>query len=141
MNFAMAPDATVGRLKARLVAWMEARGMGPDWTIEGEDDDPITFDKEYHVTELIQEIPIRIFLKQGAYEVLPSTSWIKLSDQIVARKHLPTGTLLRIYPVDCVVADQDQVDFSYTFDWEADKQYWFDVIYEDGRDAMMPRGK
>jgi hypothetical protein len=107
MNFAMAPDATVGRLKARVIDWMNARGMGPDWTIEGDEDGPIDFDAEYHVTEAIQEVPIRIYLKQEAYEVPPSTSWIKLSDQIVAQKHLPTGTLLRIYPVDCVVSDPD----------------------------------
>jgi hypothetical protein len=134
MNFAMAPDATVGRLKMRVIDWMNARGLGSEWTIEGEEDDPIDFDETFHVTELVCEVPIRIFLKQEAYEVLPSMSWIKLSDQIVAQKHLPICTLLRIYPVDCIISDQDSVDFSYTFDWVADKQYWFDVTYEEGRD-------
>jgi hypothetical protein len=101
---------------------------------QGADDDPVDFEAEYHITDAIPEVPIKIYLKQEEIEVLPSTSWMKLSDSLVEKKYLPVGTLFRIYPTDGSVTDQDHEDLSYTFDWEAGKQYWYEIVYEAGRD-------
>jgi hypothetical protein len=134
MFFAMPGDATVGRLKERVVDWMTQRGQGEDWTIEGEDREEIDFEYEYQVIPIEREVPIRIFLKQTEMEVLPSMSWINLSDQPVRNMQLPPGTLFRIYPVDGPAVNQDAEDHSYTIDWEEGKQYSFEIVYDISKD-------
>jgi hypothetical protein len=57
-------DATVGRLRERVVDWMRQRGQGEDWTIGGADREAIDFDFEYPVTAIEREVPIDIYLKQ-----------------------------------------------------------------------------
>jgi hypothetical protein len=134
MCFAMAEDATIGRLKERVVDWMRQRGQGEDWTIEGNDLEVIDFNYEYQVNAIEREDPLRIFLRQAEIEVLPSTSWINLSDRLVREWQLPIGTLLRIYPATGSVGNRSEEDHSYTIDWEADKQYWFDIVYDEAKD-------
>jgi hypothetical protein len=127
MNFALPQDATLERLKARSVEWMEQGGHGADWTIDGEDNEPIDFEFEYEIIPLVPvvpEVPIRIFLKQLELQIMPSIPLTLLSDQIVER----------IYPNDGSVDNRDAEDFSYTFDWQADHQYWFDVVYDPAKD-------
>jgi hypothetical protein len=134
MPFAMPEDATLGRLKERLADWMNQRGQGPDWTIEGRDREQIDFEFTYEVIPLIREVPMKIYLRQWELIVLPSQSWIDLSDQLVKKIGLPKGTLFRIYPVVGTVDNQDAEDHSYSIDWEAEKQYWFDIIYDISKD-------
>jgi hypothetical protein len=105
--FAMAEDATIGRLKGLVADWMKQRGQGEDWTTDGADREVIDFDYEYQVIPIEREVPLRIFLKQAEIEVLPSMSWINLSDQLVKEQQLPPGTLFRIYPVTGSVDNQD----------------------------------
>jgi hypothetical protein len=102
---------------------MNQSGQGPDWTIEGSDNEEIDFEWEYEVIPTVREVPLRIFVKQTELQVLPSTSWINLSDQLVKKWKLPKGSLLRIFPVIGLVDDQDDEDQSYTINWKADKQY------------------
>jgi hypothetical protein len=123
MTFAMAPNAILGRLKERVADWMRQSGQGSDWTIEGPDNEEVDFEWEYEVTPVVREAPVRIYLKQTELEVMPSLSWINLSDQLVKKPGLVKGTLLRIYPVDGRVDNQDDEDHSYTFDWVEGKQY------------------
>jgi hypothetical protein len=49
MCFAMTEDAPLGRLKERVREWMNQRGQGEDWTIEGNDREQIDFEGEYNV--------------------------------------------------------------------------------------------
>jgi hypothetical protein len=134
MHFSLAPDECLERLKARLSAWMEARGQGPDWTVEGPDREAVDFEYLYEVTPRIHEDPIRVFLKQWEVMVLPSQSWINVSDTLVERLGLPNGSMFQIVPVDGVIDNRDPVDMSYDFTWEADKQYWYDIIYDPSKD-------
>jgi hypothetical protein len=132
--FAMQENALLGRLKERAIDWMNQRGQGTDWKIEGGDREPIDFDHEYEIIPAERELPVRIFLKQMELEVMPSLSWINLSDQLVKKKDLPKGTLFRIYHVTGSIDDRDAEDFSYSITWEADKQYWFDIVYDISKD-------
>jgi hypothetical protein len=134
MDFAMPPKDTIGRLKERVADWMNQSGQGPNWTIDGPDNEAIDFEWEYEVIPSNCEVPLRIFLKQAEMQVMPSLSWINLSDQLVKKRKLPKGTLLRIFPVIGSVDDQDDEDPSYTIAWEADKQYWYDIIYDPSKD-------
>jgi hypothetical protein len=135
MAFAMQPNDTVGRLMERVAHWMNQSGQGSDWTTDGgEDNEEIEFDWEYDVIPSIREAPLRIFVKQTELQVLPSTSWMNVSDQLVKKWKLPKGSLLRIFPASGNVEDQDDEDHSYSVTWEADMQYWFDVIYDPSRD-------
>jgi hypothetical protein len=79
-------------------------------------------------------VPVRIFLKQEEISILPSVSWINLSDQLVKKWKLPKCTLLRIFLAIGTVDNQDDEDHSYTIEWEADKQYWYDIIYDPSKD-------
>jgi hypothetical protein len=134
MIFAMPPNNTLGRLKKRVADWMNQSGQGLDWTIEGPDNEAIDFEWEYEVIPSVREVPLRIFLKQVELQVLPSFSWINLSDQLVKKWKLPKGLLFRIFPVKGSVENQDDEDHSYTITWEADKQYWYDIIYDPSKD-------
>jgi hypothetical protein len=89
---------------------------------------------EFEVVPLVREVPVRIFLKQAELEVSSSLSWINLSDQLVEKWGLPKGTLLQIMPTIGTVDDQDPDDQSYTINWEEGKQYWYDIVYEPGKD-------
>jgi hypothetical protein len=71
MHFSLAPDACLERLKSRLSAWMEARGQGPDWTVEGPDREAVDFGNVYEVIPRVQEVPVRVFLKQLEISVVP----------------------------------------------------------------------
>jgi hypothetical protein len=134
MNFVMPEDAQLGRLKERVADWMNQRGQDLEWTIEGGDREAIDFSFEYEVVPSVREVPVRIFLKQAELRVLPSLSWINLSDQLVEKMDLPKGTLFRIYPVDGSVDNRNEEDHSYTFDWKADMQYWFEIVYDHSKD-------
>jgi hypothetical protein len=134
MVFAMPPNDTLGRLKERVADWMNQSGQGPAWTIEGPNHEVIDFEWEYEVIPSDVEVPLRIFLKQAEFQVMPSLSWMNLSDQLVKKWKLPKGTLFRILPVTGTVEDQDDEDHSYTINWEADKQYWYDIIYDPSKD-------
>jgi hypothetical protein len=134
MAFAMMSDDTVGRLQERVVDWMNQSGQGTDWTLERPEAEVIDFEWEYEVVSSVRDVPLRIFVKQHELEVLPSDSWMNVSDRLVKKWRLPKGSLLRIFPVSGNVEDQDDEDHSYTLAWEADKQYWFDVIYDPSRD-------
>jgi hypothetical protein len=134
MCFAMAGNATLGRLKERMKDWMRQRGQGEDWTIAGPDNEAIDFEWEYQVEAIEREQPVKIFLKQAELEVMPSLSWINLSDQLVKKLGLPKGTLFRIFPLDGSVDNRDEEDMSYTITWEAGKQYWFDIVCDAARD-------
>jgi hypothetical protein len=122
MNFAMAEDAKLGRLKERVADWMTQRGQRPDWAVEGSDREDIDYGFEYEVVQIEREVPVRIFMKQAEISILPSESWINLSDRLVKKWKLPVGTLLRIFPVEGTVDNQDDEDHSYTINWETDKQ-------------------
>jgi hypothetical protein len=98
----------------------------------------IDFDHTYDIIPLEVEVPVTIFLKQTEVHTSQSTSWVNLSDQLVKSKKLPKGTLFRIYPVAGTVDNQDAEDMSYDITWEEGKQYWYDIVYEVGRD---PNGK
>jgi hypothetical protein len=135
MNFAMAPNDTMGRLKERVADWMNQLGQGPDWTIDRPDREEIEFEYEFEVVPLVREVPVRIFLKQEELQVLPSLSWINLSDQLVAKWNLPKGSMLRILPVIGTVNDQDEEDHSHTITWEEDRKYWYDIIYDPIKDT------
>jgi hypothetical protein len=113
---------------------MVERGQGPEWTIEGSDEEDIDFEFVYEIIPKDIERPVKIFLKQEEFEILPSESWINLSDQVVKKRRLPKGTLFRIYPVTGTVENQDAEDHSYTITWEADKQYWYDIVYDISND-------
>jgi hypothetical protein len=113
---------------------MRQRGQGEDWTIEGADQEAIDFNSEYQVELAEREAPLRVFLKQAELEVMPSMSWINLSDQLVKKMNLPKGTLFRIYPVTGSIENQDAEDHSYTINWEAAKQYLFDIVYDISKD-------
>jgi hypothetical protein len=133
MTFAMPPNEILRRLKERVAEWMNQSGQGPDWTIEGPGDEGIDFEWEYEVIPLVREVPLRIFLKQAELQVMPSLSWINLSDQLVKKWKLPKGTLLRILPTIGTVDDQDEEDHSYTITWEENEQYWYDIIYDPSK--------
>jgi hypothetical protein len=135
MHFSMPSNARLERLKDRLSAWMNSRRQGPDWTVEGPDKEAIDFGHEYEVIPRVQEAPIRIFLKQFEISVVPSQSWINISDFLVGKLDLPQGTLFRILPVEGSVDNPDAEDFSYDITWEAEKQYWYDIIYDPSRDS------
>jgi hypothetical protein len=75
-------------------------------------------------------------LKQAELEILPSVSWINLSDQLVKKLKLPKGTLFRIYPVVGSVENQDEEDQSYTITWEDGTQDWFDIVYDASKDTQ-----
>jgi hypothetical protein len=113
MNFSMPPDASLERLKGRISEWMRIQGQGPDWTIEGSDREAIDFGHEYGVIPLAPEVPIRVFLKQLETTLVPSQSWINISDLLVDKLGLPKGTLFRIFPVVGTVDNQDAEDFAY----------------------------
>jgi hypothetical protein len=130
----MASDATLERLKQRMVEWMRLRGQGPDWTIEGRHREVIDFSHEYEVIPKVYEIPMRVFLRQWETTVVPSQSWINVSDMFAAKLGLPKGTLFRIFPVVGTVDNQDAEDFAYSIVWEAEKQYWFDIVYDPAKD-------
>jgi hypothetical protein len=134
MHFSLAPDAHLDRLKTRLSAWMESRGQGPDWTVEGPDREAIDFTHEYEVVPSAVEIPIRVFLKQLETTLVPLQSWINISDLLVDKLDLPRGSLFRIFPVEGTVDNRDPVDFAYDLIWEADKQYWYDIVYDPSKD-------
>jgi hypothetical protein len=136
--FSRPEDGTVGRLRERVIELLRQRGQGEDWTIEGPEREVIDFEYEYPVVPTEREIPIQIFLKQKEIEVMSSESWMHVSDKLVQAYHLPLGTLFRIYPVIGEVQDRDPDDGSYSITWEAGKQYWFDIVYDEGKD---PRGE
>jgi hypothetical protein len=134
MYFSMPSNARLERLKDRLSAWMNSRRQGPDWTVDGPDNEAIDFGHEYDVIPRVQEVPIRIFLKQFEVSVVPSQSWINVSDFLVGKLGLPQGTLFRILPVEGSVDNPDAEDFSYDITWVAEKQYWYDIVYDPSRD-------
>jgi hypothetical protein len=113
---------------------MSQRGLPDDWTLGRPDNEAIDWDYECPVTVPVREVPIKIYLKQKEIEVLPSESWISVSDKLVKAFRLPLGTLFRIYPVIGTVDNQDSEDRSYDITWEEGKQYWFDIVYDDARD-------
>jgi hypothetical protein len=135
MNFAMMPDETLGRLKGRVAEWMASNGQGPGWTIEGEDDSPIDFEREYQATLQIRMEPVKIYLKQKEIEVRPDLPWTALSDQLVRKWKMVPGAALRIYPVDGRITDRDNDDHSYNFEWNEGRQYWFDFVYDPLKDT------
>jgi hypothetical protein len=53
---------------------------------------------------------------------------------LVKKWKLPVGTLLRIFLVEGTVDNQDDEDHSYTIDWVADKQYWYEIIHDPSKD-------
>jgi hypothetical protein len=110
LPFAMPDDALLGRLKERVADWMNQRGQGPDWTIEGGDREQIEFDYEYEVISAIREVPVKIYLKQLELMTASSQSWMDISDLLVEKFRLPKGTLFRIYPVVGTVDNQDAED-------------------------------
>jgi hypothetical protein len=57
-----------------------------------------------------------------------------VSDRVVQSLGLPLETLFRIYPTVGNVEDRDPDDGSYSITWEENKQYWFDIVYEESRD-------
>jgi hypothetical protein len=93
-------SARVGELKAKMINWMSQRGLGDEWELDRPDGEAIDFGYQYPVVEASRERPFNIFLKQRAFEISPSESWIQVSDRIVRSLGLPLGTLFRIYPVD-----------------------------------------
>jgi hypothetical protein len=127
-------DAPLARLKARMVDWMTQRGLGDDCTFERPDDEAIDFDFCYPVVPIAREEPLNILRKQRAIEVMPSESWINVSDRVGRALGLPLGTCFRIYPVIGDVENRDQDDHSYSLTWEKDKQYWLDIVYDEGKD-------
>jgi hypothetical protein len=42
--------------------------------------------------------------------------------------------LFRIFPVEGTVDNQDAEDSSYDIAWEAEKQYWYDIVYDPAKD-------
>jgi hypothetical protein len=134
MAFAMMPSDTVGRLKARVIEWMNQSDQGMNWTIDRPDAEAIDFEHDYEIITGVQETPVHIFLKQLELEVSPSDSWMAVSDRLVKRWKLAKGTLLRIFPVHGIVEDQDDEDHSYSVSWEEVGRYWFDVVYDPTRD-------
>jgi hypothetical protein len=117
MAFAMMPNDTVGKLKARAIDWMNQSDQGMNWTIDRPDSEAIDFEYDYEIIEAAREAPVHIFLKQMELEVSPSESWMAVSDRLVKRWKLPKGSLLRIFPVTGNVEDQDDEDHSYTVTW------------------------
>jgi hypothetical protein len=134
MAFAMMPNDTVGKLKARVIEWMNQSDQGMNWTIDRPDSEAIDVEHDYEVIEAARETPVHIFLKQMELEVSSSESWMAVSDRLVKRWKLAKGSLLRIFPVSGKVEDQDDEDHSHTVTWEAEARYWFDVIYDPSRD-------
>jgi hypothetical protein len=63
LPFSMPPDALLGRFKERVADWMNQRGQGPDWTVDGNDNEQIDFDFDYPVIPLAREAPIKIYLR------------------------------------------------------------------------------
>jgi hypothetical protein len=114
LPFQMHESDTLDRLKGRAAEWLRLQGQGDQWTIEGGDREAIDFTFTYEIIPLVVEAPITIFLKQWQVQVLPSMSWINLSDQLIKKKHLPPAALFRIYPVTGPVEDRDPVDMSYS---------------------------
>jgi hypothetical protein len=92
----MPEDATVGRLAERVRDWMSQRGLPDDWTLGRPNNEAIDWDYEYPVTVPDREQAIKIFLRQKEIEVLPSESWINVSDKPVRAFQLPLSTLFRI---------------------------------------------
>jgi hypothetical protein len=120
LQFSMPENETLQRLKTRVADWMNQRGQGPEWTVDGPDRESIDFSKDYEIIPSSHEVPIRVFLKQMEVSLLPSQSWISISDLWVKNLGLPLGTLFRIYPVSGTVDNQDADDFSYDITWEAE---------------------
>jgi hypothetical protein len=67
-------------------------------------------------------------------EISPSDSWMNVSDRLTHALGLPIGTLFRIFPTVGDVENQDPDDGSYSITWEENKQYWYDIIYDEARD-------
>jgi hypothetical protein len=134
MCFAMPENSTVGRLAERVRDWMSQRGLPEDWTLGRPDNEAIDFEYEYPVTVPVREQEIKIFLKQKEIEVLPSESWINVSDKLVRACHLPLGTLFGIYPVIGTVDNQDSEDHSHDTTWEEGKHYCFDIVCDEWKD-------
>jgi hypothetical protein len=134
MCFAMPEDAPLGRLKERVRDWMNQRGKGTDWTISGSDSEQIDFEFEYPIEQVERETIYNIILKQKPIEVRSSESWMNVSDRLARAWNLPSGTLIRIFPVIGSVDHQDSEDHSYSVTWEEGKQYWYDIAYDYTRD-------
>jgi hypothetical protein len=113
---------------------MQSRGQGPDWTVEGSDREAVDFGNVYEVIPRVREVPIRIFLKQLEAFPVPSQSWINVSDLLVEKIGLPKGSLFRILPVEGSVDNRDPIDVAYDLTWEADRQYWYDIVYDPSKD-------
>jgi hypothetical protein len=42
--------------------------------------------------------------------------------------------MFRIFPVDIAIDRLGDDDHAYSFDWEEDKQYWFDIVHDLAKD-------
>jgi hypothetical protein len=128
-------NSRVSHLKARMINWMKQRGLGEDWTLDRPDEEEVDFNYQYPVVApAAEEPPITIYLKQRVMTVRASDSWINVSDGIVRDLGLPMGRLFRIFPTIGDVQDRDPDDGSYSIVWEANKQYWFDIVYDISKD-------
>jgi hypothetical protein len=134
MCFMVDQNSLVGDLKTRAINWMVQRGLGNDWTLDRPDNENVDFDNQYQVTKPDADEPFTIFLRQRLVDAHPSESWINVSDRIVRALGPPLGTLFRIYPVIGDVQDRDPDDGSYSITWAPNKQYWFDITYDEGKD-------
>jgi hypothetical protein len=134
IRFSFLLGETLERLSAAVVAEMITRGQGNQWFIEGNPREEIDFDYEYPILPIPQSEEVNIFLKQIKKKVKISDSWISLSDKSVQELSLPRGTLFRIYPVDMDIQHLGDDDHSYSFDWQNDQQYWFDIVHDHAKD-------
>jgi hypothetical protein len=134
MCFMIEQNSLVSDLKVKAINWMVQRGLGDDWTLDRPDSENVDFDYQYPVTKPHDDERFTIFLRQRPVDVRPSESWINVSDRIVRALGLPLGSLFRIYPVIGDLQDRDPDDGSYSITWEPNKQYWFDIVYDESRD-------
>jgi hypothetical protein len=136
MCFMIEQNATIAQLRARMIDWLTQRNQGDEWKFEWviNEGEAIDFDHVYAVVPLNTVTQLPIFLRQRPVDVSPSESWINVSDRVVRALGLPLGTLFRIFPVVGDVEDRDPDDCSYSITWEAGKQYWFDIVYDEGKD-------
>jgi hypothetical protein len=77
---------------------------------------------------------VSIFLKQIRMTMKVDEPRTAFSDRLVVHFGLPRGTLFRIYPVDMDIQKLGDDVHSYSFDWEEEKQYWFDIVHDSAND-------
>jgi hypothetical protein len=137
----MREGATIGLLCAGVASLIARRGSGLHWQVEGNFMEAIDFDFCYPVVEFNPPPEIEVYIKQKKYVVKADENWYNVSERLRKEYKFPPGTLFRIFPIDMENERLDDEHHAYSFDWEAGKQYWFDIVRDPSKDRNDRYGR